>query len=128
MTRYAIAIWIVLLAGCSRPDKVLTFPSPAKGLFYTVEEYYARGPVSDTDRVVAHLERNGKSDSMLVLDGGDVTVKAIHWDGQSDVTICIEGGITNTFRNQVTLFAGESSATVHNHLEERCADAPAPGK
>jgi hypothetical protein len=131
MTRLIAATGLAVLAGCSRPDKVQTFPSPLEGLFYTVEEYHAGGPVSDTDRVVAHLERGGKSGNSLVLDGGDMTVRAVRWNSQNDVTICIDGGITNTFRNQVTLFAGESSVTVRNRLDEHCADsgsAQAPSK
>lgn len=122
MMRLSAAIGLILLAGCSKPDMVLIFPSPAEGLFYTVEEYRAGGPVSDTVRVVAHLERNGASDSMLVLDGGDITVKAVRWDSQNEVTICIEGGITNTFRNQVTLFAEQLSVTIRNRLDERCGN------
>lgn len=122
MMRLSAVIGLALLAGCSKPDKVLIFPSPEEGLFYTVEEYRAGGPVSDTIHIVAHLERNGASDSMLVLDGENITVKAIHWNGQNDVTICIEGGITNTFRNQVTLFAEQVSVTTRNRLDERCGD------
>ncbi len=129
MTRLATVIGAALLMGCSKPDKVLTFPSSAEGIFYTVEEYHAGGPVSDTVRVIAHLERNGKSASVLVLDGENLTVKAVRWNNESNVTICIEGGITNTFRNQVTLFAGALSVTVRNRLDESCSDngtAPAP--
>ncbi len=112
---------IVSLSGCARPDKVSTFKSPVDGLFYTVEEYHAASPVSDTDRVYANLDRNGKSSRALVLEGGDMTVTTVHWDTTSDVTLCIDGGITNTFRNQVTLFVGDKSVTVHNRLEEHCA-------
>jgi hypothetical protein len=126
MTRCAMVIWFVLITGCSRPDKLLTFPSSDDGLFYTVEEYHAGGPVSDTDRVVAHLRRNGKSASIVVLEGGNLTIKNIEWNNQNDVTICIDGGITNTFRSQVTLLAGDSSATVHNHLDERCSTGRNP--
>jgi hypothetical protein len=113
---------MILLAGCSHPDKVVTSKSPTEGLFYTIEEYHAGGPVSDTDRVYAHLERNGKSSKMLVLEGGDVTVTSVRWDAPSDVTLCMDGGITNTFRNQVTLFAGDASVTVNNHIDEHCGE------
>jgi len=81
--------------------------------------------------LAAHLERNGKSRSIIVLDGGDLRVKSIRWNGQSDATICIEGGITNSFRNQVTLVAAESSVRVRNHLDEHCGDvgsASAPSR
>ena len=113
---------LVLLAGCSRPDKVVMSKSPTEGLFYTVEEYYAGGPVSDTDRVIAHFERNGKSSKMLVLEGGDLTVKDLRWNSPKDVTLCIHDGFTETFRNQVTLFAGGVSVTVRNHLDEHCGE------
>jgi hypothetical protein len=114
---------LILLAGCSHPDKVVMFKSPTEGLFYTVEEYHAGGPVSDTDRVYAHFERHGKASKMLVLEGGNLTVTTLRWTSPEDVTLCVEGGITDTFRNQVTLFAGDASLTVNNHLDERCGES-----
>jgi hypothetical protein len=112
MIRILTAIGLATFAGCSQPDERRTFPSPAEGLFYTVEKYYAGGPVSDTDSVTAHLEHNGDSSSAIVLNGGDLTVTDIRWRSQNDVTICIEGGITDTFRNQVTVIAGELSVMI----------------
>jgi hypothetical protein len=92
------------------------------GLFYTVEEHRASVPVSDTDRVMAHFERNGRSGEIVVLEGGDMTVTDIRWNGPGEVTLCIRGGITTMFRNQVTVFAGETSVAVRNHLDENCSD------
>jgi hypothetical protein len=125
MRRHLIILGLVLLAGCSHPDKVVMFKSPTEGLFYTVEEYHAGGPVSDTDRVYAHFESHGKASKMLVLEGGNLTITALRWTSPEEVTLCIDGGIADTFRNQVTLFAGESSVTVKNHLDERCNEGPA---
>ena len=120
MRQEIICTIVVLFTGCAHPDKVVTSESPSDGLFYTIEEYHAAGPVSDTDRVYARFQRHGKSSKMLVLDGGDLTITSIRWTTPTDVTLCVDGGVTNTFRNQVTLFAGDESLTVNNHIDEHC--------
>jgi hypothetical protein len=114
---------IVLISGCAKPDKVATFKSPVDGVFYTVETYYAHTPVSDTTRVYAHFERNGKKAKMLVLEGSDLTVARIIWNSPRDVTFCIKSGDTNAFRNYVMLDIGDTpddSITIHTDLQEHC--------
>jgi hypothetical protein len=98
--------------------------SPVEGLSYSIEVSKAVGPVSDTTRVFAHLERGGKSKKILVLDGSDITISKITWNNPHDVSLCLLAGITSTFRNQGTLIVGdtqEDSVTIHNHLDEHCA-------
>jgi hypothetical protein len=109
-----------LLWGCSKPDQVITFKSPIDGIFYTVETYYGRGPSSDTNRVYAHLERNGKAKKMLVLEGENLTVAQITWDRPHEAILCLDGGITGIFRSEVTLISGDTSETIHNRLQENC--------
>jgi hypothetical protein len=114
-----------LLTGCARPDHVMRIESPASGVFYTVETFHGHGPaVSDFTRVYAHLERNGKAKKMLVLDGGNLTIAKIIWINPHETTLCIDGGITDTFRNYVTLISGNTSETIHNRLEEHCDVTP----
>jgi hypothetical protein len=113
-----------LLAGCAKPDHITTVKSPLDGLFYTTEDYYNHGPVSDTNRVYANLERDGKADRVLLLEGENLTVAKITWNSPHDATICLDGGITSTFRNEVTLTIGSTSETVHNHLQEHCDATP----
>jgi hypothetical protein len=120
-----ISLYLVvnLVSGCAKPDHIMTTNSPIKGVFYTVEVFKADGPTSDTTRVYAHLERNGKTKKMLVLDGGNLTVARIIWNNPHDATLCLGGGITETFRNQVTLIVGDApddSETINNHLREHC--------
>jgi len=120
-----ILLWLAFLhigfvTGCSKPNTITTFKSPMDGLFYTVETYYGSGPSSDTSRVYAHLERDGKTERMLVLEGENLTVKGITWDSPHAATICLEGGITGTFRSEVTLISGKTSETIQNHLQEHC--------
>jgi len=98
--------------------------SPTKGLYYTIETYHNHTPVDDDTQVFAHLERNGKADKMLVLQGEDMTVASIWWDGPYEATICIAGGFTSTFRNAVTLFAGSTSVNIDIHLKEGCKWTP----
>ncbi len=69
---------------------------------------------SDFTRVYAHLERNGKSDRKLVVDGGYLEISKITWTGPHDVTLCKQAGTTNSFRSDVTLISGDTAETIHN--------------
>ena len=109
---------LVLLA-CAKPNAVRTFNSPTEGVFYTVETYYGHGPSSDTTRIYANLGRDSKK--VLVLEGENLTVTNIMWEGQHAATLCLDGGITSTFRNEVTLISGGISETMHNRLQEHCS-------
>jgi hypothetical protein len=118
-----LCLMIVMVSGCAKPDSVITIKSPTQGVFYTVETFKTSGPTSDTTRVYAHFERNGKDKKLLVLDGGNLTVAKIIWNDPNDATLCLSGGITETFRNQVTLIVGDApddSETINNHLQEHC--------
>jgi len=115
----------ILLSGCSEPEHVTTIKSPVESVFYTVETFYEHGAAdSDFTRVYAHLERNGKSKKVLVLSGTNITVSKIFWTAPHEDTICLDGGITDTFRNEVTLIAGDVSETIRSHLKEHCSDVP----
>lgn len=117
-----------LLSGCIKPDEVFTIESPVEGVFYTVESVYGKGATdADFTRVYAHLNRNGKSDKKLVLDGEYIEISQIAWTGPHDVTLCMKPGFTDSFKNQVTLSAGDSSETINNHLNEQCNTATSNG-
>jgi hypothetical protein len=125
MKRYCFLtiVLVSFISGCAKPDRVITIKSPTDGVFYTVETFKAGGPTSDTTRVYAHLERNGKAKRLLVLDGGNLTVKKIIWNDPHNATLCLDGGITETFRNHVTLIVGDApddSETINNSLLEHC--------
>jgi hypothetical protein len=113
MRKYSLpaVVLVVTLAGfgCGRPNSVTTFKSPTQGVFFTLETYYGHGPVfSDIAKVYAHFERQGRAKKMVVLDGENLTVAKIIWKGPHEDTPCLDGGITNTFRNRVTLILGDS--------------------
>jgi hypothetical protein len=113
----------ILFIGCTKPDSVTIIKSPTSGVFYTVEVSKASGPTSDTTRVYAHLDRAGKVRKILVLEGSDLTVTQIVWNNPHDATLCLAGGITDIFRNEVTLIVGDStedSERLYNHLGEHC--------
>jgi len=115
----------LVVSGCARPAKVTTFESPKAVVFFTVETYDGGpGPLgSDVTKVYAHFERHGKSTRILVLEGDSLTVSKIIWNTPHDDSICLDGGITDTFHNQVTLILGDSqedSETIRNHLDEHC--------
>jgi hypothetical protein len=125
MKRYrfpaVLSLLIAFVLGCARPDEVVTIKSPTDGVFYTIETSHAAGPVSDTTRVYAHFERNGKARKILALAGENLTVERIIWINPHEGTFCIQGGITDTFRNQVTLILNDKiDETMHHHLQEGC--------
>jgi hypothetical protein len=58
-----------------------------------------------------------------VLSGSDLTVRNLLWNDPHHATICLDGGITNVFRNEVTLIVGDSiadSETIYHQLREGC--------
>ncbi len=123
MKRYCLIVVLIVsfIAGCAKPDHVTTVKSPTEGVFYTVETFNGHGAAdSDFTRVYAHLDRDGKSDRKLVVDGTYLEISKITWTGPHDVTLCKQAGITNSFRSEVTLISGDTSETIHNHLEEHC--------
>jgi hypothetical protein len=122
---------VSLVSACTKPDSVTSIKAPVAGLFYTVEVSKTGGPAADTTRVYAHLERNGKAKKILVLDGENVTVGKITWSNPSQATICLDGGITDVFRNEVTLIVGDSvddSVTIHHQLREDCTASTLPSR
>jgi hypothetical protein len=101
----------------------MTIKSPVEGVFYTVEISRAGGLASNTTRVYAHFQRYEKTKKVLILEGDDITVSRIVWNGPHDATLCLNGGFTNTFRNEVTLIVGdapEDSFAIHNRIDEHC--------
>jgi hypothetical protein len=119
----AIYLVAVVMSGCAKPDRVTTIKSPMDGVFYTVETFNGHGAAdADFTRVYAHLERNGKSDKKLVVDGTYLEISKIIWTGSHDVTLCKEAGITDSFRSEVTLISGDTSETIQNQLQENCKE------
>ena len=121
--------WVVsFISGCAKPDHVTTIQSPTEGVFYTVETSYGHGAVdNDSTSVYAHLERSGKSVKKLVLSGEYLEFSKIDWNDPYDITLCLQGGLTSSYYNQVTLSVGDVSVTIHNHLQEHC-NAPPMGR
>ena len=110
-----------IISACAKPASVETIKSPSEGLFYTLEYFNGRGPAdSDFTKVYAHFMYEGESDKALVLDGTNLTISQITWDGPHDVTICVQRGWTNTFHNEINLMIGRNWKSVHNHLRENC--------
>lgn len=121
----AILPFVAAMTGClSKPDSVKSFPSSNKEVFYTVETSRGIGPTSsDYTRVYAHFSHGGKTTKKIVLSGENIENSAIIWISPTDVDMCVPDGLTDAFRNQVTLITGNdpsSSYTIHNHFREQC--------
>lgn len=116
-----ILLQLSIVIGCAKPDRVAVFESPDPQLFYTVEMFNGHGAASsDFTRAYAHLERDGKTDKKLVLDGEYLLVAKVTWISANEVNLCVTDGFTNSFRNEVTLNAGSLSKRVRTHLQENC--------
>jgi hypothetical protein len=126
--RSAFILTLLLTPGCARPDRIVSIKSPTDRLFYTIETWESHGPtLADFTRVYAHFERGGKADRQLVVDGDDLERTRIIWVGPVDANLCVPAGaITDSYRNELTLFAGDSSLTIRNHLKEHCDSLPSP--
>jgi hypothetical protein len=119
-----LSIVFLGIVGCSRPDKITTVASPRPALFYTVETTSGDGPMSSgSTEVYANFRDGSKTRRMLVLRGLYLQISSIKWNSPDDVTMCLAGGITSVFRNQITLNGENTYVTVHNHIDERCNSA-----
>ncbi|MEO6923776.1 MAG: hypothetical protein ABI142_08125 [Bryocella sp.] len=122
---FASVLFLGSVLGCnSQSDDLVTIKSPSPEIYYTVETSRGHGPVSnDFTRVFAHFSHDGKSVKQVVISGEYIEHAHITWTSPNDVDICVKEGITDTFRNEVTLITGDtpsSSVTIHNHLKEQC--------
>lgn len=119
-----LIIWAVLSSGCAKPYRAITSKSPVEGVFLTTETYRGYGPTSpEVTQVYAHFERHGRAKRILVLDGADLTIGRIVWNGPGSVTLCLDGGYTSTFRNEVTLILGDTpdeARTIRFRLDDSC--------
>lgn len=118
----AMLVQVVLLSGCTKPDRVVRVNSPRAGVFLTVETWHGRGAISnDFTRIYAHFESNSKSDKELLLDGEYIEGTTVVWLNPSEVTFCVPSGSpTDHFANNVTLVAGDESWRIHSRLQEHC--------
>ena len=115
----------VPMLGCfGKPDSVITIKSPSNAIYYTEETTRGIGPATGDDtRIYAHFSNNGVTAKQLVLSGENLENPSISWTSPTDVEICADHGLTDTFRNYVTLITGDtpsSSVTIHNLLKENC--------
>jgi hypothetical protein len=115
------------LAGCAKPDKVENFFFPNHDMAYTVKYHDAAGPAdSDFARVYVHPVGDEGDDSQLVIDGDYLTFSKVRWKGPREAVFCLSSGMTNTYRNQVTLRFKKGPQTVKTHLLEGCSDLAVP--
>ena len=107
---------------CAKPDTVEVITSPSSHLYVTEEVWRGHGAVdNDYTRVLVHLKSGNKADKMLVLSGEYIHITRAIWQNPSDVSICAgEYGITDSYRNEVTLSAGQDMVNLRLHLREYC--------
>jgi hypothetical protein len=109
------------LYGChAKPDHIVYIRSTDPNVFYTVESSDGHGPLdSGATDVYAHMNDGSASDRKLVLHGLYLNTR-ITWIDRDNVSLCLAGGLTSEYYNEVTLNAGQAYRTIHNHLKENC--------
>jgi hypothetical protein len=116
-----LSVIVFGILGCSRPDKITIIASPRPALFYTVETVSGDGPMSSgSTEVYANLRDGSKVRRVLVLRGLYLQISSVKWNSPDDVTLCVAGGISSVFRNQITLNGENMFVTVRNHFAEQC--------
>jgi hypothetical protein len=110
----------MLAVGCAKPDKVVKIPSATSELYLTIETFHEGPMVGDDTRIYVHLDRDGQSKKRLVLYGEDLSFSQVKWIDPNSVSLCLTGGLTVEYHNEVTLFVGNGDAKVHTYLSERC--------
>jgi len=123
----ALKVWPIVfagalvLSGCSKPDEVRTIKSPEADLYLTVETNHGSGAISsDFTRLYAHLGEGDGAARELVLDGDDLAVSKVIWREHGDMIVCLSGGFTNTFHNEVAIGGPENHRTLHVSLAKGC--------
>jgi hypothetical protein len=111
----------LLLVSCDKSGKTSEVVGPSNGVTYVVEVKYGQGATSsDFTRVFAAPVENASSRAILVLSGENLDVRSIKWSDSSNVVICLDGGITDHFFNEVRVPVRNGSLQVKNHLVEHC--------
>jgi len=44
----------------------------------------------------------------------------VAWADWENASLCLNGGLTSEYHNEVTVSAGNAYRTIHNHLKENC--------
>ena len=117
-----LSVLVYVASACTGPPaKVTTIKSPTDGVFYTMETWTGEGAiVNDHTEVYAHFERRGRFEKQLVLEGENIDDTRIVWISGDVARVCLYGGVTTLFHNEVTLRAGDASITLHNQLRDDC--------
>jgi hypothetical protein len=111
----------LLLDSCAKPILVKVVNSPTPSVFLTFETYRGLGAVSADDmRLYAHFTQNGNRDEKLILEGENLSVSKLIWTGPRSLVICLSGGITYRFSNEVTLAIGDSDRKVYSDFRQDC--------
>jgi hypothetical protein len=124
LSRLTALLATLFVAACSKTSTEVTELSvPDSSLKLTFSAGRGGGPlVADSSELTMSLHKGKESDSEVVLSGIYITLKRVTWDNPHNATICIDGGYTSTFRNNITLNANDQhySYPVHFALREDC--------
>lgn len=124
MAAATFAACVLLLNGCAKPNSVRVLRSPTSSVYLTFETYNGSGPVvADEMRLYAHYSQDGNDTKQLILDGEELELARLVWINPTTLVICLAGGTTDTFHNDVTLIIGTTDRKLHTYLREDCKPA-----
>jgi hypothetical protein len=118
-----LATLVLAPAACGRRNTEIVISTPAPGVRIVNSVSRGNGPLSgDFSELSAVFERSGEKDKKLVLSGTYLEIDRIDWRDPHNATICLRGGYTHEFSNNVTLnaYAQRVSYELHFSLREDC--------
>jgi hypothetical protein len=111
---------LLLLGWRAKPTKVVNFPGPSPEVFYTAEVWEDNGAMSsDSTRVFAHLNHDGRTDKQVFLDGPYLAVSGVKWNG-SHATVCLSEGRVKSFHREISLHAAGETYEIRNQIDQNC--------
>jgi hypothetical protein len=123
--RVACAFGVIAAAllgsGCNKVDESRKIDGPNNGATYVIETSYGLGAATSDYTVLSAVSRGDKEGKkVLVLSGENLVIQKLTWTDANNVYICLKGGITDRYANQVSIGPIEKLVKIRNHLVEDC--------
>ena len=112
----------LIVSSCTKPDRVRTIKSPDPSIFLTVETQNGTGAISsDFTNAYVHFTRDGKTTKQVLINGEYLEDADFAWQKPNVIAICLHGGYTDEFHNEITLEIGSAFKNFHAFLKESCS-------
>jgi hypothetical protein len=120
---FATILLVAFLVACRDNREQRTWQTPINGVtLVQLDERGTNGLSGSASDLYVELNVGGRTQRELVLHGLYLTIDRITWAQSGTATICLNGGYTSKFYNQVTLDNHEAhkSYDLHFSLADEC--------